>query len=141
MMRKQAAAILVLALTSGPALALDDELKVGEQIYGQFCAVCHGEAGKGDGMMSDLFKVKPRDLSKLTAENGGEYPFELVYGTLKATEKVPGHGATAMPVWGDFFMVERALEDKSMKDDAAYAAIGKMLSVVYYIETLQEKPQ
>ena len=134
-----AAALFTLALANQPAFALDDELKVGQQIYERRCAACHGETGKGDGIMSDLFKVRPTVLSQLSKENDGEYPFERVYQTLKATEELPGHGPTAMPVWGDFFMVEHALRDTVMSEAEAYAVIGKMLSLVYYIETLQEE--
>ena len=121
-----------------PAYALDDELKVGQDIFQQNCAMCHGPEGNGDGEIAVLFKLKPKALSQLSKENGGEYPFELVYQTLKATKAVQGHG-TEMPVWGGYFQVERALNDPSMENDEAMAAIGRLLSVVYYIETLQEK--
>ena len=120
------------------ALALDEELKIGKEIFQQRCASCHGVDGSGDGQIAGLFKVKPKKLSMLSKENGGEYPFDLVYRTLKATKDIQGHGQTAMPVWGDFFEVERALDDPEMDIEDAYAAVGKLLSVIYYIETLQE---
>lgn len=131
-------ALFGLVLTSPlPAYALDDELKIGQEIFQQYCAICHGPEGNGDGEIGLLFKLKPKALSQLSKENGGEYPFEMVYQTLKATKPVQGHG-TGMPVWGGYFQVEKALNDPSMDDDDALAAIGKMLSVIYYIETLQE---
>lgn len=118
--------------------ALDDELKVGQDIFLQQCAGCHGPQGNGDGEIAELFKVKPGALSKLSSENGGEFPFELVYQTLKATEKVKGHGQTAMPIWGYYFNVE-VLTDPGVEEREAFITLGKMLSVIYYIETLQEK--
>ncbi|MEC9343282.1 MAG: cytochrome c [Pseudomonadota bacterium] len=121
------------------AHAMDEELAVGQRIFEQNCASCHGPAGDGDGEISVLFKEKPRALSQLAKENGGEYPFELVYQTLKATRPVQGHGVSAMPVWGNYFEVEKALGDRSMDDEAALIAVGKLLSVVYYIETLQDE--
>lgn len=135
-----ATACIALAFTLAPTLAnaLDDELKIGQAIYLLQCASCHGVEGNGDGVNADLFTVKPRALSLLSKENGGEYPFELVYQTLKATEKVEGHGDTAMPVWGDYFMVE-VLDDPSIDEKESFIALGKLLSVIYYIETLQEK--
>ena len=121
------------------AHALDDELKVGQAIFLVKCASCHGAEGKGDGEIADLFKVRPRSLSQLSRENGGEFPFDLVYQTLKATSKVKGHGETAMPVWGDYFMAEEVLDDPDIDERESFIALGRMLSVVYYIETLQEE--
>ena len=128
-----------LAMTQAPlAYALDDELKIGQEIYQQNCALCHGPEGNGDGEIGLLFKLKPKALSQLSKENGGQYPFELVYQTLKATKPVQGHG-TAMPVWGSYFRVEKALNDPSMANDEAMIVVGRLLSLIYYIETLQEK--
>lgn len=134
------ALLFTLSFISSPThgYALDDELKVGRDIFLQQCAGCHGPEGNGDGEITELFKEKPRALSKLSSENGGEYPFELVYQTLKATEKVKGHGQTAMPIWGYYFNVE-VLDDPNVEEREAFIALGKMLSVIYYIETLQEK--
>jgi len=127
-----------LAMASIPSygLALDDELKAGQEIFEGHCAVCHGKTGNGDGDIAELFKVKPKALSQLSKENGGEFPFERIYQTLKATKEVKGHGRTAMPVWGDYFRVE-VLDDRSVDEEEAFVALGKMLSVIYYIETLQ----
>ena len=138
---KQIAVVLLgLAMGSIPNYghALDDELKAGQEIFEGHCAVCHGIAGNGDGDIAELFKVKPKALSQLSKENGGEFPFERIYQTLKATKDVKGHGRTAMPVWGDYFRVE-VLDDPSVDEDESFAALGKMLSVIYYIETLQTK--
>ncbi len=131
--------VLALAYGSGQAFALDDELKVGQVIFQQQCAVCHGMIGEGDGLLAELFKNKPRALSQLSKENGGEYPFDLVYRTLKATDPDPAHGAPEMPVWGNYFKVEKALSDPSMDNVEAMIAIGRLLSVIYYIETLQKE--
>ncbi len=116
--------------------ALDDELKAGQEIFEGNCAVCHGITGNGDGDIADLFKVRPKALSQLSKENGGEFPFERIYQTLKATKEVKGHGRTAMPVWGDYFRVE-VLDDPNVDEEESFIALGKMLSVIYYIETLQ----
>lgn len=126
------------ALAPVPANALDDELKLGKVVFQELCASCHGEQGNGDGVIADLFKVKPKAISQLSKENGGVYPFERVYQTLKATQKVKGHGDTAMPLWGDYFQVG-VLDDPTADETQSFIALGKLLSVIYYIETLQEK--
>ncbi len=126
------------ALAPASANALDDELKLGQTVFQELCASCHGEQGNGDGVIADLFKVKPKALSQLSKENGGVYPFELVYQTLKATRKTKAHGDTAMPVWGDYFQVG-VLDDPTADETQSFIALGKLLSVIYYVETLQEK--
>lgn len=35
----------------------------GKEIYGQYCAACHGAEGKGDGVAAQALDPKPRDLS------------------------------------------------------------------------------
>ena len=130
---------LFLGIGFGQAQALDEELKLGRAIFQQYCAACHGVMAEGDGPLANLFKVKPRALSLLSRENDGEYPLELVYQTLKVTKPDPAHGAPAMPVWGNYFMVEQALSDPSIDNSEALIAVGRLLSVVYYIETLQEE--
>lgn len=37
--------------------------EVGHGIYQQYCAVCHGELGEGDGIMTTLMKISPADHS------------------------------------------------------------------------------
>lgn len=36
---------------------------IGEKLYEQYCQVCHGEEGGGDGIMTTLMKIKPMDHS------------------------------------------------------------------------------
>lgn len=141
-MMKSASAFACMALACmlapTQAHALDDELKIGQSVFQELCASCHGAEGNGDGVIADLFKVRPRALSQLSKENGGEYPFELVYQTLKATRNTKAHGDTAMPVWGDYFQVN-VLDDPTVDETESFVALGKLLSVIYYIETLQDK--
>lgn len=33
----------------------------GQELYKQYCQVCHGEEGDGDGIMTKLMKIEPRD--------------------------------------------------------------------------------
>jgi mono/diheme cytochrome c family protein len=36
----------------------------GQALYAMYCAVCHGEAGKGDGLSASGFATKPRRGSR-----------------------------------------------------------------------------
>jgi mono/diheme cytochrome c family protein len=46
----------------------------GKEMYNQYCAVCHGTGGKGDGPAADALKKKPADLTQLTRKNNGTFP-------------------------------------------------------------------
>ncbi len=47
------------AFASRPA----SNLAAGKAAYGQYCARCHGDAGKGDGVDAKRFYPRPRDLT------------------------------------------------------------------------------
>jgi mono/diheme cytochrome c family protein len=48
------------------SLAQQQEVaEAGRIPYRQYCAVCHGRDGKGQGEMAKLLKVKPADLTRL----------------------------------------------------------------------------
>jgi len=40
------------------------DLALGERVFRDNCAVCHGAAGDGQGVAADHFKTPPRDLTK-----------------------------------------------------------------------------
>jgi len=81
----------------------------GPDLYGAYCASCHGVSAKGDGPMTASLKVKPADLTRIAARNGGRFPLMRVEKIISGEELPPtGHGASDMPVWGPIFSrVER----------------------------------
>ena len=46
-----------------PAVASTRDVKSGEALYLRYCAVCHGDAGRGDGASATGFATKPADLT------------------------------------------------------------------------------
>ena len=75
----------------------------GEEMYNNYCAVCHGKDGKGNGPAAEALKVPPTDLTQLAAKNGGKYPADKVANTIRGDENIPAHGSKEMPVWGNLF--------------------------------------
>lgn len=71
--------------------------------YNQYCAVCHGAAGKGDGPAAVALKKAPTDLTQLTKKNGGKFPDARVSHYISGQETVAAHGTRDMPVWGQVF--------------------------------------
>ena len=81
----------------------------GPELYRAYCASCHGGGAKGDGVMTASLKVKPSDLTRIAARNGGTFPLMRVEKIISG-EELPqaGHGSSQMPVWGPIFShVER----------------------------------
>lgn len=106
----------------------------GETEYMIACAVCHGQSGKGDGPLADLLKTETPDLTGLSARNGGEFPFEYTLFMIDRRNVIPVHGDD-MPVWGERF---QATATSQRGETAEMVARGRILSLVYYLETIQE---
>ena len=75
--------------------------RAGADIYKQQCAVCHGDQGKGDGVVAPMLEHRPRDYTrgnfKFKTSAVGEMPFDDdLYRTI--TSGVPAAG---MPSFGD----------------------------------------
>ena len=87
---------------------LIDSIK-GPDLYKAYCASCHGASAKGDGAMTASLKVKPSDLTRIAARNGGTFPLMRIESIISGETLPPaGHGSSQMPVWGPIFShVER----------------------------------
>ncbi|MBZ5572099.1 MAG: cytochrome c [Acidobacteriia bacterium] len=56
----------------------------GQQMYSAYCAVCHGNDGKGGGPAAEALKVPPPDLTVLARKNGGK---KVLKGSLLPLEQ------------------------------------------------------
>ena len=102
-MQKSISIFTVLALVLGISLlaasdtqAAGDAAK-GAEVYKSYCATCHGDTGKGDGIAAAALDPKPRDLSN------ADYVSGLTDEHIKkiATEGGTAVGmSAAMPAWG-----------------------------------------
>jgi mono/diheme cytochrome c family protein len=76
----------------------------GPALFKAYCASCHGADAKGDGPMAKSLKVKPSDLTRIAARNGGTFPLMGIERIISGEEQPPsGHGTSEMPVWGPIF--------------------------------------
>jgi mono/diheme cytochrome c family protein len=75
----------------------------GAQMFKEYCAVCHGPSGKGDGPVATALKVPPPDLTTLAQRHDGKFPDNYVSNVLKNGVQNPAHGSGEMPVWGPIF--------------------------------------
>jgi len=81
----------------------------GSMLYHTHCASCHGEHGRGDGMVGKALRTRPTDLSLLAHKNGGVFPDAKVTEYIDGTRDVTAHGPRTMPVWGLVFQEKETI--------------------------------
>lgn len=72
-------------------------------MFQNYCAVCHGKEGKGNGPAASALTKTPADLTRIAARNGGTYPEVRVKRYIEGADEVAAHGTRDMPMWGDLF--------------------------------------
>ena len=76
----------------------------GKDLFREYCAVCHGTTGKGDGPAASALKVPPADLTQISQKKGGKFPELQVQHIIDGEADEPAaHGSKDMPVWGTLF--------------------------------------
>lgn len=117
--------------------AADDTLPTnyvpsGKVMYKEYCAVCHGVDGKGQGPFASTLKVPPADLTTLAKRHGGKFPYDYVSGVLRFG---PGptilHGSSDMPTWGPIFQYFDKNNERAVQQ--------RIKNLCDYLASLQEK--
>lgn len=91
----------------------------GKDLFREYCAVCHGKDGKGNGPAAGALKENPSDLTQIARSHNGHFPEDKILSILKGETPVVADGDQEMPVWG--------------------RVISNMHSLVQYIQSLQAK--
>jgi mono/diheme cytochrome c family protein len=102
----------------------------GVEMYGTYCAVCHGMDGKGQGPAAEALKVPPSDLTTLAKRNGGKFPDAKVSSAIRGEQDVTAHGTRDMPMWGGLF--------RSMSGGHQSEVQMRVRNLSEYIKTLQK---
>jgi mono/diheme cytochrome c family protein len=123
-----AAAALLLCVLSSAALA-----QSGGQDYLKNCARCHGADGRGQHVVSP--GVKAADLTLLSKENGGVFPFQDVEDAIDGRKVFPSHERLDMPFWGVDW--QELGKEKTPESEARVKA--RIDAVVHYLESIQQK--
>lgn len=113
-----------------------DIIDAGKREFQRSCATCHGMDAKGNGPAAAALNVKPADLTQLSKQHGGVFLFWRVYEKINGKDEAPirGHGTREMPIWGERFQI-----DAFRGENQQMGVRGRILSLVYYLESLQEK--
>lgn len=102
---RTASLICTMALLSwhAEADAADYVAMSGKELYGRFCASCHGDTGRGDGPVASSFKVEVPDLTLIARRAQGSYPRDRIERIIDGRFIIGAHGSRTMPVWGEDF--------------------------------------
>ncbi len=128
---------------SGSSFAIDEATQtlIGKGEYVRSCASCHGEAGKGDGPVAKVLTKQPPDLTKINTRSDGKFPTTKIYQMIDGESVLGPHGSKQMPVWGDRYRVD-AIEHLNLVPERPMMpetiAHGRILSLVYYLESIQK---
>ena len=101
------------------------------------CAACHGLSGLGDGPIGQSLKTPAPNLALITQRNGGLFPFQRIYEIIEGSAVVSAHGSRDMPLWGDRYRRDAKPVTPDQVDITNQLVEGRILSLVYYIGTLQ----
>lgn len=91
---------MALLLAAMPVRAQD--VDKGAELFRNNCATCHGIEATGKGPMAGVLVIKPADLTRLSAGNGGVFPTERVIRRIDGRDPLVSHGSP-MPIFGQFF--------------------------------------
>jgi mono/diheme cytochrome c family protein len=72
----------------------------GKQMYGNYCAPCHGVDGRGHGPVANALRTAPTDLTALSRNHRGKFPDTHIVAVLEQGPGLPAHVTAEMPVWG-----------------------------------------
>jgi mono/diheme cytochrome c family protein len=106
----------------------------GAEMFGQYCAACHGTSGEGNGPAAGALSVPPADLTRIAARRGGSFPDAEIARFIDGRFDLPAHGTREMPIWGRRLGASIA---KGTEPDEV--ARGRILALVEYLKTIQKQ--
>lgn len=107
-----------------------DGAKTGAQLYGEYCAACHGPSGTGGLEVGG--KTTP-NLTRLTKNNGGVFPTVYVMSTIDGYARDNTHGP--MPRFGD--LLDSRMVEWVDPDGVPTPTPHALLRLATYVEGLQ----
>ena len=133
MKQKVLRTVFATALFAG-SLATVSNADVGQATYEQYCATCHGMDATGGGPLTEIMTTSVPDLTMLSGMNEGKFPMLDVIHVIDGRTGLRAHGGP-MPVYGAIF-------DDESPSGSEYGDVlftrGKILSIAYYLESLQQ---
>lgn len=136
-MRQKTYLLLATVLGLGMASpAIGEDHSLGEEAFRVSCAVCHGSDGRGGGEFASALTVKPSNLTLLSANNDGVFPYLEVFRVVDGRTTIQAHGTSVMPIWGDYF--EREIGETAGPYGKELLVRARIVALVDYVESLQD---
>lgn len=130
---------LLFAWSASVAADTGKKPDIGQREYQEHCVVCHGVAGKGDGPLTTVLKVPTPDVTTLSRNNGGVFPFARVYEAIDGRQQIAAHGTRDMLVWGNAYKWFGAPEGDEYPYDKEAFVRARILSLIDYLYRMQAK--
>lgn len=127
--------IAIAALVGFAATGAVAQDAIGKQEFMVACAGCHGETAKGDGPLAGLLSIETPDLTRMSENNGNAFPYEYAIWMIDGRKLIRVHGDGDMPVWGQRF---QSSATSQRGETADMVARGRILSLIYYLESIQQ---
>lgn len=127
------AATLLVPPTIAKVEADAASVALGEALFKDRCAGCHGANATGDGPAASSLKIPPADLTQIAKRAGGTFPSARIVEIITFGGNIAAHGSGPMPVWGRVF-----------SDEGGRGKIGaarsrqSIISLKRYLETIQK---
>lgn len=106
----------------------------GRGLYMEYCAVCHGADGKGDGEMARSMTVPPKDLTLIALRHGDEFPRAKVLSMIDGYARSDLDGPS-MPEFGE--LLQGDLVPLDTGDGVLTPTPRKMVALLEYLESIQ----
>jgi len=101
----------------------------GRQMYGSYCAPCHGVDGRGHGVVASALRTPPTDLTTVAKMNHGVFPDTHIVTVLQFGKEIPAHGGGEMPAWGPIL--------GKMNQSNPQDRLLRICNLSRYLETIQ----
>ncbi|MBN9885850.1 c-type cytochrome [Salipiger abyssi] len=107
----------------------------GRGLFMEYCAVCHGEDGKGDGEMARATTTPPKNLTLISLRHGDRFPRAKVLSTIDgyARSDLDGPG---MPEFGE--LLDGDLVPLDTGDGTMTPTPRKLVALLEYLESIQQ---
>lgn len=102
--------------------------------YAQYCADCHGDTGKGGGLLAAGLTPKPANLTRLAARNGGTFPTTRVMSQIWGY--AGGKGGGVMPAFAP--LMEGVLIPYDGGDGIDTPTPERLVALAEYLKALQK---
>ncbi len=128
-----AASFVLVAGTSAQAQSM------GERVYLDRCAHCHGASAMGGGPLAPHLISTPPDLTNIQADNGGVFPVVDVVRIIEGSSTPTAHGTREMPAWGSFSTRRAVIAAEPDYEDQVAQTYSRflILTLVEYLASIQ----